>query len=425
MSVVKDPKPVSGSSPTPQLTNILETLNQNLRQSLQSLQSLGSPIQESLHNDSALPHPNDIKHAAETVDLLHKIRVILDPPTLILADHFLGYVQTKCLCAAVERGIPDTLENGPMTLEQLATRTNSQSDRLKQIMHTLIHNGIFRFDESSQSYSNSPASLLLHSKHWTQWHNWVSLYGNQFYDIARGIPKSIEHGQKRWAAQINYNTDDSMFEYFRRSGWLPQLHKTLGGGASAQMPGILEDYPWEEVADEIVMDVGGGGGGFLAGLLRKYPSMQGGLFDLPHVIEHARQSFEDGGQYSDLRNQVSDNNLVAGDFFESVPKCRVYTMKWCLHDWKDAQAISILSNIRKSIIAGPKSRLIVLESLCSENHSERLSLYGDINMMMTTNGQERTEGEYRMLADSSGWEIEKVYDLRRAWVKALVFRPVS
>lgn len=66
-------------------------------------------------------------------------------------------------------------------------------------------------------------------------------------------------------------------------------------------------------------------------------------------------------------------------------------MKWYLHDWKDPEAIKILSTIRESIVVESKSRLIVLESLCSDAHSERLSSYGAINIMMTADGQERTE----------------------------------
>lgn len=110
-----------------------------------------------------------------------------------------------------------------------------------------------------------------------------------------------------------------MFSYFQASGWLPQLHKTLGGGTAAQMPCILEHYPWEEIADELVVDIGGGCGGILVGLLRKHSTMQGGIFDLQHVIEHVEPFFEPEGHYGDLRDRMSETNLVAGDFFKHVP----------------------------------------------------------------------------------------------------------
>jgi hypothetical protein len=315
------------------------------------------------------------------------------------------------------------LSKGPLSLTELADVTGSHSDRLGQILHILSNSGIFYYDETSQKFSNSPASLLLQTDHWAQWGNWVSLYGNQFYDIARGIPDSTRKDATRWGAQINYDTDKNMFTYFQEQGWVPQLHKTLGGGATAQMPGIIEDYPWKDVEEEVVMDVGGGGGALIAGLLQKYPNMRGGVFDLPNVIDHIRPFYQAEGQYSDLGNRVEEY-LVAGDFFKTIPAYKVYTMKWVLHDWKDKEAVEILSNIRKSLVEGPRSRLIVLESVLSSKHSGRLSQYGDINMMMTANGQERTEQQWQWLAEQSGWKIVRIYDLRRAWVKALDLRPI-
>lgn len=297
--------------------------------------------------------------------------------------------------------------------------SKAQPGRLGQILRPLYNNGIFSYDDDTGLYSNNHTSTLLKSDHWTQWHNWVELYGNQFYDIARGIPSSVQEGNVRWSAQINYDTDKDMFTYFQEQGWLPQLHKTLGGGAVAQAPGILEDYPWEEVADKTVIDIGGGGGALIASLLRKHPSMRGGVYDLASVIEHITGFFAPGGQFEDIGPRVPKENLIAGDFLKSVPAFEVYTIKWVLHDWKDEDALTILRNIRNAIVPGPKSRLVVLESILSDGQMGRLSRYGDINMMMTANGQERTEKQWRKLAEQSEWKVSGIYHLRKAWVSAI------
>lgn len=325
----------------------------------------------------------------------------------------------------MQQRVPDALSNGPLSLNDLARATQSHSDRLGQAMQMLCTAGIFDFDETTGRYSNSLASCLLRSDHWTQWHNWVTLYGDQFYNIARGIPESLKKDSSRWAAQINYDTDEEMFSFFQRQGWVAQLHQTLGAGAAAQMPGILEDYPWHEVDDGRIIDIGGGSGAFIVGLARKHATVQGAIFDVEHVIDHIRPFFQENGPYADVRDQFKDKDLIAGDFFVSVPPSAVYTMKWCLHDWKDPQAVAILKRIRDSIVLEPKSRLIVLESVLSTNRSGRLSQYGNINMMMTANGQERTENEWRLLAGQAGWHIKKTWNLRNAWVKALDFRPMS
>ena len=311
-----------------------------------------------------------------------------------------------------------------MGTADLAKACKARPDRLHQVLRVLASNGIFDYDENTGTFSNNPTSVLLLSDHWTQWKNWVELYGNQFYDMARGIPASLKEDAIRWPAQINFDTDLNMFTYFQQAGWLPQLHKTLGAGATAQAPGILADYPWAEVAHETVIDIGGGGGSLIALLLRGHETMKGGVYDLPDVIEHIKPFFHNpGGQFHDLHDRVPVENLIAGDFFSHVPPSKVYTMKWCLHDWKDDEALKILRNIRKAIVPGPTSRLVVMESILGLTRSQRLSRYADMNMMITANGLERSLADWTRLAEESGWKINKVHALRNAWPCSIDMRP--
>ena len=326
----------------------------------------------------------------------------------------------------MERNIPDVLAGGPMTLERLSEASGARPDRLEQVLRVLYNNGIFDFDQTTGMYSNNDTSTLLRSDHWTQWRNWVELYGNQMYDMARGIPESTRKHMTRSPAQINFETDANMFAYFQEQGWVGLLHRTLGGGAEAMAPGILQDYPWHELDDDasLLIDVGGGGGGLIATLLRRYKKLRGGVYDLPHVVEQAKAAFHvPGAKYADVGDRIAPESLIGGDFFDSVPPSETYVMKWCLHDWKDPEAVKILSNIRRAIVTGPKSRLIVMETILSDGQAQRLSRYGDIHMMMTANGQERTEAHWRDLVQQAGWEVRKIYSLRNAWVKAIELLP--
>ncbi|KAF3483159.1 uncharacterized protein GIQ15_02483 [Arthroderma uncinatum] len=410
------------------LQSTLETLISQVEATRNALLENGQKVLlQALHTDKDLPDPALEILAGKAINVLHETQQLLEPGHLVLADHFLGYVSTKCLCAAVELGLVDILakadEQG-MTVAELAEASQANPDRLKQVLRVLHNNRIFEYDAASHRYRNNRISALLHTTHWTQWHNWVDLYGNEFYDIARGIPQSIRRDEKKWGAQINFNTTDDMFTYFQAQGWLPRLHRTLGGGAIAQAPGILADYPWHEFGSRTVLDVGGGGGGFLVSLLREYPDLKGAILDLPRTIDHACTLFHDPkGTYYDLRERVPRENLIGGDFLKSVPSFEVYTMKWVLHDWKDPDVITILRCIRAALIPGPASRLVVLESILSDGQIGRLSRYGDINMMMTANGQERSEEQWQELAAASGWEISKIHPLRRSWVCAIDLRP--
>ncbi|KAL3484362.1 O-methyltransferase-domain-containing protein [Aspergillus germanicus] len=353
------------------------------------------------HREGKLPDAALSELAAQTIDLLHQVERLLEPSSLVLADHFLGYLNSKCLCAAVEFHIPDLLANGPQTLAKLAQLSGAREDRLRQVLRMLHNNGIFAYSPDDDTYSNNPTSETLRTDHWTQWHNWVDLYGNEFYDMARGISASLKQGTVRTPAQINFDTDENMFDYFTRRGWLPRLHRTLGGGATAQAPGILADYPWEEFGDKSFLDIGGGEGALIALILRRHPNMRAALLDTP--------------KYADVGERVAEDNLIAGDFLQSIPSFEFYTMKWCLHDWDDEKTATVLQNIRKAIQVTADSRLVVMESILADGRSSRLSRYGDLTMMVSADGQERTEAQWRSLAGRTGWEIRQIRTLRGAW----------
>ncbi|KID96280.1 O-methyltransferase, family 2, partial [Metarhizium majus ARSEF 297] len=405
----------------------LTELNAALRTALKTLGSdCRQELMQSLHSPDELPEKHLYDLSTEAVDLLQETKLLLEPRTVILADHFLGSANCKCLNAAVELDVPDILQQqGALTITQLAQKCGAREDRMKQVMRVLQSAGIFSYEQDTAVYSNNECSTLLLKDHWTGWRNWVDLYGNEFYDMARGIPASCRQGEKRMPSQINFDTALDMFSWFAAQGSLDRVHRTLGGGAIAQAPGILADYPWEQVAGGLIVDIGGGGGGLIAMLLRKFPNLRGGIFDRAEVINQAVANFCDpDGLYRDVGDRVSKENLHAGDFFKEIPSYEVYCMKWCLHDWRDNDVVTILKNIRKAIIPGPKSRLVLLEILLRKGRSGHLSRMADLSVMMAANGLEREEWEWDSLAAQSGWKIARKYDLRNAWPCAMELVPV-
>ncbi|KXG51925.1 O-methyltransferase, family 2 [Penicillium griseofulvum] len=140
--------------------------------------------------------------------------------------------------------------------------------------------------------------------------------------------------------------------------------------------------------------------------------MKGGIYDLPHVIERTVPFFHSpDSQFTGLKDRMQRDDLIGGDFFHYIPPDRVYTMKWTLHDWRDPQALEILRNLHHAKLEGPGCWLIILESVRADGQSARLSRYADLNMVVATNGLERTEESWRHLAEESGWEIIAIHPL--------------
>lgn len=411
----------------------MDTMDAALRKVNQALQEAADPLEGPLKADriaalqstNTLPDKETWNLASQTADLADKLVRLVQPPALQLAGSYLAYLDTKCLWAAVSHNIPDILASGPKPLDELAKQSGLQPLRLGQVLGVLRNNGIFAFEPATGTYSNTPSSALLAKTHWTQWHRWVDLYGNEFYRAAEGIPAAIRAGETRSPAEITYGTDKNIFRYFaEQEGLQEKFHKTLGAGAVAQAPGMLADYVWADLAEATVLDMAGGGRDFIAALLRRYPSLRGALLELDgSVIDMVTPKFREAdGAFADVGDRMV--GLHVGDFLKDVPPYEAYTMKWCLHNWGAEDVVRILPLVRKAIMETPRARMVIVESVLADGRSSRIWRYGDLTMMSTVNGQERTAAAWRELAERSGWDVKGISPLRNAWAAAIDLRPM-
>jgi hypothetical protein len=133
-----------------------------------------------------------------------------------------------------------------------------------------------------------------------------------------------------------------------------------------------------------------------SGTPQVHPEITGQVFDLPHVVGGASKAAADAG----LGERF---HATGGDFFAGpLPAADYYLLKWVLHDWDDAQCVSILRNVRAS--AAPGSRMLVVEAVVGEVGTPDAAAIIDINMLVSTNGQERDFAELDALFESSGWK---------------------
>ena len=148
------------------------------------------------------------------------------------------------------------------------------------------------------------------------------------------------------------------------------------------------------------MDVGGGHGSLLISILERNPDMRGILFDAPEVIEGAKAAISISG--CDDRTQ-----LVAGDFFKSVPEgADAIILKWIIHDWNDEQCVTILKNCYRSLPENGK--LMLVEAVVPATDEPHFSKFIDLNMLVMTGGRERTETEFEKLFADSGFRLTRI-----------------
>src|SRR5262249_37432471 len=129
------------------------------------------------------------------------------------------------------------------------------------------------------------------------------------------------------------------------------FNRAMSDGTRREAPGIIETYDFSQF--DALVDVGGGDGTLLAAILAATPGLRGVLVDTAAGLAEASSRLSEAG--------VGDRcELVAGDFFESVPKgADAYIMKSVIHDWDDERCVTILHNCRAAM--NESGKLLIVE----------------------------------------------------------------
>nr|XP_020642640.1 acetylserotonin O-methyltransferase-like [Pogona vitticeps] len=107
---------------------------------------------------------------------------------------------------------------------------------------------------------------------------------------------------------------------------------------------------------------------------------------------------------------------LGGDFFKDpIPEADLYILARILHDWTDEKCVHLLTKVQN--VCKPGGGVLLVETLLNEDKSGPLEsqLYS-VNMLVQTEGKERTPTEYSNLLTAAGFkEVEikktgKLYD---------------
>ena len=174
------------------------------------------------------------------------------------------------------------------------------------------------------------------------------------------------------------------------------FNAAMTSGSAMRLPAIVAAYDFSPF--ERVVDVGGGHGALLAGILAASPQARGVLYDLPNVVA--------GAEALRAPEIAGRCEIVAGDFFESVPAGGdAYVLSRVIHDWDAEAAVKILANCRRAM--RPQGRVLLLEGVSAPPNEPDSNKFLDV-WFIGGGGGERNEAEYRALLHRAGFELTRV-----------------
>jgi acetylserotonin N-methyltransferase len=144
------------------------------------------------------------------------------------------------------------------------------------------------------------------------------------------------------------------------------------------------------------VDLGGGTGHLTIEACRLYPGMRGVVFDLPKVRPVAERHVLAAG----LSDRIT---FAGGSFFEDeLPEGDLYAMGRILHDWSEEKVRVLIRRTFEALPAG--GGLLLAEKLLNPlKDGPSTAQLQSLNMLVCTEGRERTAAEYEALAWEAGF----------------------
>jgi hypothetical protein len=304
-----------------------------------------------------------------------------------------GYWISQAIYAAAKFGIADRLRDGPKTAAELAAATSTIPDALYRLLRALASVGIFAEGESGR-FSLTPLAEPLCSDVDGSKRAYAMMSGDLHYRFFAEMDHTIRTGEVAFDRVFG----KPLFEYL---GEHPDKARTFDaamvGVMGRESNAILGAYDFS--AFGVVADIGGGNGSQVTEILKKHGRVKGILFDLPHVIERAKETIRAAG--------VLDRcTLVVGSFFDAVPEgADAYLLRHIVHDWDDEKSLTILRNCHRAM--RPAGKLLIIESVIPPGNEPFQGKLLDL-VMMLIGGKERTEDEYRALFEGAGFELTQI-----------------
>ena len=307
------------------------------------------------------------------------------------------YVAGVIACVA-KLGIPDLVEHGPKSPEELAGESGTNKESLYRLMRASACVGVLT-EAPDGRFSQTPLSAVLRTNAAPSLRAFAIMHGTQW--LSRGwadLDYSVRTGLR--ALDKSYGTH--IFNYFKEHPEEGKVfHQAMTDLSTIDGPAVAEAYDFAGIGS--IVDVAGGHGLLLATILERYPQMKGTLYEMAHVLE--------GAKNGPLRSMLDRCRLDSGDMFCSVPAAAdAYIMKHIIHDWTDEQCVQILKACRKAV--NPGGKLLVVDNVIPPGNGFHPGKFLDIQMMLFPGGRERTEKEFGELFAASGWKLSRIVPTR-------------
>jgi len=320
------------------------------------------------------------------------------------------YWQSRALHVAVSLDIASLLGDQKLAIHDLAGKTSCHGGSLYRLLRMLISMGIF--DEPEPGIiANNQTSAFLDASNPKNVRDMILMHNSP--EMTQPWIEELENGVRSGEIPFCLAHGDELFGYLETHPDFGSLFaKAMVSTEAIVGSTFLTDFDWGQY--ERIIDIGGSKGSKSIAILKLNPKLKAVVFDRPPVVAEA-QDYWKGKVEESVLERIE---FIGGDARESVPAATsnkdIYMLCAVLHGLSDDDSIKILKNIRLAS-ESYQADLAIMDAVLAEQKESLMLTSFDMQMLMTTEGRERTTKEWVAICASSGYKIQHVFDTRSLW----------
>lgn len=314
-------------------------------------------------------------------------RDLTPPDPSPVLDLLSAYRNSQVLFTAAELGIFDLLADEPKSAGQIATELKLNADALERLLGAAVMLGLLT-QEADSRFANAPAATAyLTTASPRRLLGYVNYSGRVLWKMWHHLADAIREGTHRWPQTFGW--DGPIFDHFFKTDdakreFLLGMH----GYGLISSPQVVNAIDLS--GHKIFCDLGGATGHLALAACERWPNLHGIVFDLPAAVPLAKEMLAG----SRVRDRVK---VIAGDFFQdALPPADVYALGRILHDWTEEKILRLLFKIHDALPQG--GRILIAEKVLHDDKAgPPWAVQQSLNMLICTEGKERTLAEYEKL----------------------------
>lgn len=309
-----------------------------------------------------------------------------------------AYRKSKVMFAAVSLGVFEALAAGPKPVAALAKELSAHPDALERLLGGCVMLGLLT--ETPQGFANSPSALAyLTASSPRRLLGYASYTDAVLWTLWDHLDDAVREGTHRWKQA--YGWDGPIFSHFfktdaARREFLMGMH----GYGVISSPHVVNAVDLSRFSSFV--DLGGATGHLAVAACRRWPHLYATVYDLPAVTPLTQELVS--------QTEVAERVYVHGaDFFtDSLVPGDVYALGRILHDWTEEKILWLLGRIFEGLPSG--GAVLIAEKLLHDDKAgPEWAVLQSLNMLICTEGKERTLGEYEALLTKVGFADVKGY----------------